>query len=261
LKAFIEQKYFTRNLRYIAPAAILSLFLLFIRVQHPIVALLAAVGFTFAALYFDADGSYWPENPVRVAGVAGVRLIILMFSLIFFTVMKSGSLAYLLSMIATVCINLYLVPLLRGRTPHGRELVSKIEGYREFLKEVELDRMQRMKAPAWVPTPSTENLAYAIALDLGDAWDNYRENSGYWTDIEKGRPHDSKRMVRVPAPNLTFDAWIGFAMLFIVGLSMLRMNVTATTESAASIFSGGALAAWLAIAFLVLFVIVAFRSR
>jgi hypothetical protein len=186
LKAFTEQKYFTPNFRYIAPAAIISLFLLFLRVQHPAVALLAAVGFTFAALYFDAGGPSWPENPAGMAGVAGVRLVILLFSLIIFAVLKSGSLTYLLSTIATVCIHLYLVPQMRGRTPLGRELLSKIEGYREFLKEVELDRMQRLKMPAWVPTRATECLAYAIALDLGAAWDNYRANSGYWTAyIEK----------------------------------------------------------------------------
>jgi hypothetical protein len=166
-------------------------------------------------------------------------------------------------MIATVCINLYLAPQLRGRTTLGRELISKIEGYREFLKEVDLDRMQRLKTPAWVPTPSTEYLAYAIALDLGDAWDNYRENSGYWTDIERSRPRDSKRMVRVRAPNLTFDAWIGFgiAMVLISGLTLLTMHATATSDPTPSFVSGGAIAAWFAIVFLVLFVIMAFRSR
>ena len=264
LKAVTEQKYFTQNFRYIAPAAILSLFLLFVRTQHPVVALLGSIGFTIAALYFGSGGVAWPDHPVRDASVAGIRLVILMFSFVFFAVLQSGSFAYLLSMIATVSINLYLAPQLRGRTPLGRELISKIEGYREFLKEVELDRMQRLKTPEWAPTPSTEYLAYAIALDMGDAWDNYRENSGYWVaNMEKSRPLDPKLMVRVRAPSLTFDAWIGFgiAMVFIVGLSRLTMHVTVTSDSTASAFSGGALAAWLAIVFLVLFVIMAFRSR
>jgi hypothetical protein len=66
--------------------------------------------------------------------------------------------------------------------------------------------MERLKTPEWVPTLSTEYLAYAIAIDLGDAWDNYRENSGYWTvdmenvDAAKGQPINPKRMVRVRAP-------------------------------------------------------------
>jgi hypothetical protein len=62
---------------------------------------------------------------------------------------------------------------------------------------------------------------------------------------------------------LTFDAWIGFgiAMVFIVGLCLAMMQVTATPDSAAPVFPGGAIAAWLAIVFLVLFVITTFRSR
>jgi hypothetical protein len=177
-----------------------------------------------------------------------------------FGALGDGSSAYALSLVAVISLNLFLAPHLRSRTQDGLDLVAQIKGYRQFLLEVELDRMQRMKTPEWVPTPSTECLAYALALDLGDAWHDYLENSGYW--VAETRPSKLNKMVRVRQPNTLLDGWLAFCFMMLV-LSGVCLAIIGATATDASVFvvPGGTIAALYAIAFLVLFVVFAFRSR
>ena len=58
-------------------------------------------------------------------------------------------------------------------------LLHQIGGYSEFLTRVEVDRLHRMQHPEWTPGSSTENLAYAVALDLHRAWEDYVANSNF----------------------------------------------------------------------------------
>lgn len=72
----------------------------------------------------------------------------------------------LLSMIA---LNSLFMPLLRTMTDDGRKLQDEIAGYKDFLREVEQDRLDRLGKVAKAP-PLSETLPYAIALDLREAW-------------------------------------------------------------------------------------------
>lgn len=74
--------------------------------------------------------------------------------------------ASLLSMIA---LNSVFIPLLRTMTADGRKLQDEIAGYKDFLREVEQDRLDRLGRIANAP-PMAETLPYAIALGLREAW-------------------------------------------------------------------------------------------
>lgn len=69
-----------------------------------------------------------------------------------------------------VAINLAAVPLLRSVTPKGMEAREQIEGFREYLLKVEQDPLNRMIKPNSAPPQSASLLAYAIALEVKEAW-------------------------------------------------------------------------------------------
>jgi hypothetical protein len=72
----------------------------------------------------------------------------------------------LLTMIA---LNSLFMPLLRTMTSDGCKLQDEIAGYKDFLREVEQDRLDRLGKIANAP-PMSETLPYALALGLREAW-------------------------------------------------------------------------------------------
>ena len=100
---------------------------------------------------------------VSVFGVAGVAVL---------WQLKSGvSLAYALSLLALVAINIAAFPALRRTTPRGRQVLDQIEGFRQFLQKVEQDRMRRVAVDD--PHAASEFLPYAIALELREPWGDH----------------------------------------------------------------------------------------
>ena len=86
--------------------------------------------------------------------------------------LKSGlSLAYALSLLALVAINIAAFPALRRLTPRGRQVLDQIEGFRQFLQKVEQDRMRRVAVDD--PHAASEFLPYAIALELREPWGDH----------------------------------------------------------------------------------------
>jgi hypothetical protein len=74
-----------------------------------------------------------------------------------------------ISLLTMIALNSLFMPLLRTMTPDGRKLQDEIAGYKDFLREVEQDRLDRLGKVANAP-PTSETLPYAIALDLREAW-------------------------------------------------------------------------------------------
>jgi hypothetical protein len=88
--------------------------------------------------------------------------------------LKSGaSLAYALSLLALVGINIAAFPALRRLTPLGRQTQEQIEGFRLFLEKVEQDRMRRRSASDQVAGSAMEFLPYAIALEVREPWGDH----------------------------------------------------------------------------------------
>jgi hypothetical protein len=73
------------------------------------------------------------------------------------------------SMLSMIVLNSVFLSLLRTMTADGRKLQDEIAGYKDFLREVEQDRLDRLGKAANAP-PISETLPYAIALGLREAW-------------------------------------------------------------------------------------------
>jgi hypothetical protein len=86
---------------------------------------------------------------------------------------SSASLAYALSLLALVFINLAAFPALKRLTPQGRQTLEQIEGFRLFLQKVEQDRMQRLTVADPHSAPAAEFMPYAIALEVREAWGDH----------------------------------------------------------------------------------------
>jgi hypothetical protein len=88
--------------------------------------------------------------------------------------LKSGaSLAYALTILALVSINIAAFPALRRLTPLGRQTLEQIEGFRQFLDKVEQDRMRRMSVADELAGSSMEFVPCAIALEVREAWGDH----------------------------------------------------------------------------------------
>jgi hypothetical protein len=86
---------------------------------------------------------------------------------------SSASLAYALSLLALVFINLAAFPALKRLTPQGRQTLEQIEGFRLFLQKVEQDRMQRLTVADPHSAAASEFMPYAIALEVREAWGDH----------------------------------------------------------------------------------------
>jgi hypothetical protein len=86
---------------------------------------------------------------------------------------SSASLAYALSLLALVFINLAAFPALKRLTPQGRQTLEQIEGFRLFLQKVEQDRMQRLTVADPRSAASSEFMPYAIALEVREPWGDH----------------------------------------------------------------------------------------
>jgi hypothetical protein len=73
------------------------------------------------------------------------------------------------AMLSMIALNSLFMPLLRTMTADGCKLQDEIAGYKDFLLEVEQDRLDRLGKLANAP-PMSETLPYAIALGLREAW-------------------------------------------------------------------------------------------
>ena len=66
--------------------------------------------------------------------------------------------------------------LIKAPTEAGQRLWNEIEGFRQFLAEVDEDRLDRMNPPEKTPALFESMLPYAIALDCENAWAKQFEN-------------------------------------------------------------------------------------
>ena len=129
-----------------------------------VMALLPAIGRALRGL----GGAKEVAIGTAVVGAFGAGGVAVLWQL------KSGaSLAYALTVLALVAINIVAFPALRRMTPLGRETLAQIEGFRQFLEKVEQDRMRRVGASEDPAGSSMEFLPYAIALEVREPWGDH----------------------------------------------------------------------------------------
>jgi hypothetical protein len=84
-------------------------------------------------------------------------------------------------LVSVVVINIAGGIAIQTVTPLGRERMDQIEGFKQFLATVELDRLNRMNDPHLTPALLNDYTAYAIALDLKEAWGDHLANALFMT--------------------------------------------------------------------------------
>ena len=99
---------------------------------------------------------------------------------------KLSTPAFAYTLIAVVVINIGFAISLKRLTPVGRQRLDEVLGFRQFLSTVELDRLDRMNNPHMTPALMNDYLAYAIALDLKEAWGDHLSSALFSTVTSAG---------------------------------------------------------------------------
>ena len=89
---------------------------------------------------------------------------------------SEDSWAVINAIFAMALLNAVAHPFLRRDTEEGKNLKQQIEGFRIFLLAVEQDQLDRMNKPTQ-EIDYAANLAYAVALEVKEAWGDYLSNA------------------------------------------------------------------------------------
>jgi Predicted membrane protein (DUF2207) C-terminal domain len=103
-----------------------------------------------------------------------------------YRIAEASTQAFAYTLIAVVVINMGFAISLKRLTPFGRRRLDEILGFRQFLSTVELDRLDRMNVPHITPALMNDYLAYAIALDLKEAWGDHLSSALFSTATSAG---------------------------------------------------------------------------
>ena len=189
LSTRIEKVYFVRNSGYLAPSIILSILTLLVAVwnadsQMKPVALfmmvwlsgwslgVAALSATVVNLWKAAlrGGS---EGLLKGGGALFMTLFALpfvggeLFGIFMLTHATSVITVFVLG--ALIASNFVYHELLKAPTHMGRDLLDKVDGFKQFLAATDGDQIKRMPVN-WNTDTFNRFLPYAIALDVEDAW-------------------------------------------------------------------------------------------
>jgi len=191
LKTAEYKIYFVTNARYMIPAVILSIVMLLAMVllQSPMKLVLAAFMTFWLSVWNLAvagmivvSAQLWkgvltggaPNKGTAVTQAIFMTLVSIPF--IGFDVMGLAMLAgatsigLAVALIASALLHAVFHHLLKARTPAGRGLLDKIEGFKRFLAAVDGDRMRREMSAQKTPEMFEKFLPYALALDVEQAW-------------------------------------------------------------------------------------------
>lgn len=114
-------------------------------------------------------------------GVLGIFVWAIVYMLMKLAEDVSPSFAVMIA--AFLLVNLGWGPWLKRRTPQGRQMLDQIAGFRKFLEEVERDRLDKLNPADEAPQMLDEHLAYAIALDVKEAWGDHLAQTFFATTV------------------------------------------------------------------------------
>jgi hypothetical protein len=105
---------------------------------------------------------------IAVIAVFGAAIAFLLAQL------ASGvSLSFALMLVAFLLINLGWGPLLKRKSPLGRQVSDQLAGFRQFLQKVEQDRLNRLSSAEQAEQELDRFLPFAIALEVKEAWGDH----------------------------------------------------------------------------------------
>jgi uncharacterized membrane protein YgcG len=193
LKAAETKTYFVTNSRYLLAPVVLSIVIIFTHL----------LGLGPQAIFFGAFLSFWltiwsiavyglltavfaawktvfrsrASVSQEVAGV-GKAVYYSLFAIPFllgevmgfFFLLKGTSLSLVLFVLASGCLHVLFLHLMKAPTFAGRRLMDQVEGFKMFLGAVDGDRLNRAAPPQQTPAVFEKFLPYALALDVEQDW-------------------------------------------------------------------------------------------
>jgi hypothetical protein len=84
---------------------------------------------------------------------------------------------------ALAVVNLIWTPRLKRMTSEGRAMLDELEGFCQFLRLVEQDRLQRLNASSAEPAAEIEYLPYA--LEVREAWGDHLAEAFFVSTIQR----------------------------------------------------------------------------
>lgn len=112
----------------------------------------------------------------RIKLLPGLAAIAVFVGVIVYLLAKLAagvSLAFALVVAAFLLVNLGWGPLLKRKTPLGREVFDQIAGFRQFLQKAEQERLDRLNPAGDSPKELDSFLPFAIALEVKEAWGDH----------------------------------------------------------------------------------------
>jgi hypothetical protein len=106
-------------------------------------------------------------------GIAAMSVFVGIIGFLLTKLASEVSLSFSLTLVAFMLINLVWGPLLKRKTPLGREVSNQIAGFRQFLEKVEQDKLNRLNPEVNGPQDLDRFLPYAIALEVKEAWGDH----------------------------------------------------------------------------------------
>lgn len=97
-----------------------------------------------------------------------------------FMLARSSSPETAITLIASIVMAGIFLQLLKAPTAAGRAMMDEIEGFREFLKTVDMDAINRINPPAGAPLDIHPNMPYALALDIESDWAEKFDADLHW---------------------------------------------------------------------------------
>ncbi len=198
----VEKDCFNRNLKYSAPAFVLSFFIVMAMAGHygssrdGVIFLTAWFMFCSFIIGLITVASVAPalrdaiRGRIAMTNIGTAMVPLLMFgSVLGFVdtrIAKLSNTAFAYTLVAVVVINIGFAISLKRLTPAGRQRLDAVLGFRQFLSTVELDRLDRMNNPHMTPVLMNDYLAYAIALDLKEEWGDHLSSALFATVASVG---------------------------------------------------------------------------
>lgn len=167
-------QFFRKNRGWAWPGILLTLLTLVAMVlslQGPAV---GVVAFLMVWLSIWTVGTVAAVRTSASAGKAGPMVgagVLVLFELIALGVF--GFIAGLmpaLIVVALIATNVFFISALRSFTPAGRKLMDQVEGFKQYLVEVDSDRILRLNPPQKTPALFEKCLPFALALGVEQTW-------------------------------------------------------------------------------------------
>jgi len=130
------------------------------------------IEFSFASAWKNAvrAGTGWIK---LLPGTAAFSIFAAVIVYLLKTVASGVSLSFSLMLVAFLLINLGWGPLLKRKSPLGRQVSDQIAGFRQFLEKVDQDKLDRLNPAGSAQEDLDRYLPYAIALEVKEAWGDH----------------------------------------------------------------------------------------